>query len=89
MLPVGLNLQDHPVVPIKVFLKDKNALFDPKLDLNEMTVKEYLEHGSGTTMNKIKSFNWPGLTNTVKPVIMNYRSTHEHKSLDWSRICRV
>jgi hypothetical protein len=44
-LPVGQNLQDHPIVPIKFLISDPSAMFDPTTDLNESTVDDFFLRG--------------------------------------------
>ncbi|ODM93744.1 Glucose dehydrogenase [FAD, quinone] [Orchesella cincta] len=46
-LPVGNNLQDHPIVPIQLIINNKSLLFDPVRDLTPENLELYQREGVG------------------------------------------
>ncbi|CAL8122606.1 unnamed protein product [Orchesella dallaii] len=46
-LPVGENLQDHPIVPIQLIINNKSLLFDPERDLTPENLELYQREGVG------------------------------------------
>lgn len=64
-LPVGENLQDHPIVPVQLIINNKTLLFDPERDLTEENLEYYRLHGEGPYTTTAGLFAQSFVTSTV------------------------